>query len=1008
MNSKLKTKNCFSAGSALILTVVLTTLLAIVGVAFVLVARVDKTATSAIAENKQLNLAVDSVVATICQQLAEDVPGMQPAQEYYDYPGYTRAPGVDGTLFTPDDVVSGDAWLASLEPRIDDNGTPGDLTDDVYYWPQISDIYEAVPGWRVGLLEWYGVQDTWRESAPYGDKFLPHLLRARIIAEANSVSGAFDTNPASTYLPIDFGGPADADGDGVADSRWVAVPNMTSKGRDIYTAVRIVDNGGMLNVNTAYKFDPNNPGPNGEYVDGSSQMQINLMALAERGTTYLPQEESNRLLGFRGGSAVEPNDIKAYEYNVVCRYDRPADPYTPFDISDELELKNRFFIKNLRTSTRLKECWTDAYKVGVYTPFDVNIPNWFVRVFPVDPNIYSYRHISTTYNMDRIIDPNGLKMFNINGIDPVTGPDVDGLYKAIKDGILAANVPVDPCAVAAQAAVNIKDYVDNEQPDQITAYTAGGTTYYGFERPCIYISELAYSIVENPREPDKYYRSYAIELHKPYFEDDLPAGGQWVLAIDDNQKYSVSWSGISRFHILLAEDANAPLGPLIDFNDITPTQGPRPQNGARAAELVGTDFFWPAIPEANSYDMYLGTDFNFVANANGDSGTGIGPEFIIRHIGTNMLGSLGLDPNTDYYWRVDAIDDANNVIAGDVWSFSTSEPVPQYFSGFFGPGSRIQLSRLVAQTGGYITVDWMVVPPFDPNVPEVVSFQRDIAPLRVIKRLWSDLSPPMPPPTLGYNNFFTRNDVAGIQYFPANRAFRNVGQIGKVFRVYAYDDFNEFTNEEQVKTDLSLPVFQQVFKYLTRFDPTADGVDNDGDGLGQGTTDGKELKVAGRININTAPWYVIAQLPWVSRVLPGPPPTPNYDLARAIADYRDINGPFTSTGELNRVVDPNVYRSIDYYARPDGLADGDQLTFPDLSAGDGVADDFEERDLIFARISDLVTVRSDVFTAYILVRIGTDGPQKRVIAILDRSDVYPRPAGGRVKIRALYQVPDPR
>ena len=62
--------------------------------------------------------------------------------------------------------------------------------------------------------------------------------------------------------------------------------------------------------------------------------------------------------------------------------------------------------------------------------------------------------------------------------------------------------------------------------------------------------------------------------------------------------------------------------------------------------------------------------------------------------------------------------------------------------------------------------------------------------------------------------------------------------------------------------------------------------------------------------------------------------------------------------------------------------------------------------MIFARISNLVTVRSDVFTAYILVRIGSDGPQKRVMAILDRSNVYS--GDGKVRIVALHPVPDPR
>jgi hypothetical protein len=84
----------------------------------------------------------------------------------------------------------------------------------------------------------------------------------------------------------------------------------------------------------------------------------------------------------------------------------------------------------------------------------------------------------------------------------------------------------------------------------------------------------------------------------------------------------------------------------------------------------------------------------------------------------------------------------------------------------------------------------------------------------------------------------------------------------------------------------------------------------------------------------------------------------------------------------------------------------DLTTFPDLTPGDGAGGDFEERDIIFSRISNLITVRSDVFTAYILVRIGIDGPQKRCIAILDRSNVYS--SSGKVRIVALHPVPDPR
>jgi hypothetical protein len=272
----------------------------------------------------------------------------------------------------------------------------------------------------------------------------------------------------------------------------------------------------------------------------------------------------------------------------------------------------------------------------------------------------------------------------------------------------------------------------------------------------------------------------------------------------------------------------------------------------------------------------------------------------------------------------------------------------------------------------------------------------------------------------------------------ANDKFVTVGDIARVLTVGPSPDPNDMIgvkltaepNEESVRLNLQNAAFQQIFNYLTVFDPTQDNIDNDGDGEIDETDPNKtlELKVPGRININTAPWYAIAQLSWVSQRKGG---YNNTALAEAIVAYRDkletpvnYSGPtgrgdatginnireelgFESIGELNFVIgglDEN-YR-IDYYK----LVSGDLTGFPDLtpggSAGDGAPDDFEERDVIFARISNLVTVRSDVFTAYILVRIGTDGPQKRVMAILDRSDVYPD--GGKVRIIALHPVPDPR
>jgi hypothetical protein len=117
------------------------------------------------------------------------------------------------------------------------------------------------------------------------------------------------------------------------------------------------------------------------------------------------------------------------------------------------------------------------------------------------------------------------------------------------------------------------------------------------------------------------------------------------------------------------------------------------------------------------------------------------------------------------------------------------------------------------------------------------------------------------------------------------------------------------------------------------------------------------------------------------------------------------------THALANKSDPNVPYNYSYDIRKYGRdielgSDKDQLMLPDLTPGDGAENDFEERDLIFSRISNIVTVRSDVFTAYILVRIGADGPQKRVLAILDRSQVTN--PGDKVRILALHPIPDPR
>ena len=121
-------------GSALILVIVLTVLLSIIGIVFVMVARIDEMATLAVAGNRNLEDGVQTVVSRIEAVLVDDLFG------------FNRMAGlVDGTMNNEAyDFPGGgaDPWLASLEPfGTDFLGTPLDATDDMYQWRHITNLY---------------------------------------------------------------------------------------------------------------------------------------------------------------------------------------------------------------------------------------------------------------------------------------------------------------------------------------------------------------------------------------------------------------------------------------------------------------------------------------------------------------------------------------------------------------------------------------------------------------------------------------------------------------------------------------------------------------------------------------------------------------------------------------------------------------------------------------------------------------------------------------------------
>ncbi|MHC4773420.1 MAG: hypothetical protein ACYS8S_07610, partial [Planctomycetota bacterium] len=210
-------------GSALILVVVVTVLLAVVGVMFLMVSRASEMETGAVVQSKDLDNAVDSVVAKINEVLVEDLFGNNDI-----------IIDGDGSDETFDAARPNDSWICSLEPKQDGigpDGSSGNADDNWLWWPHITDLWNRfnvpVPPaptdyQQVSLDDGSGTTTWWKPKKP---------LETMIYDQA------------------------DADGDGVADSRWVPVPGLTSsRGEPIFAAVRIIDNCAMLNLNTAHCF----------------------------------------------------------------------------------------------------------------------------------------------------------------------------------------------------------------------------------------------------------------------------------------------------------------------------------------------------------------------------------------------------------------------------------------------------------------------------------------------------------------------------------------------------------------------------------------------------------------------------------------------------------------------------------------------------------------------------------------------------------------------------------
>lgn len=143
------------------------------------------------------------------------------------------------------------------------------------------------------------------------------------------------------------------------------------------------------------------------------------------------------------------------------------------------------------------------------------------------------------------------------------------------------------------------------------------------------------------------------------------------------QDINANWSKVTYLELMVVVNANSAdyTGWVWFYLDNMRLSGggitlnPKPASGAKDVDNK-TKLSWTAGSHAVTHNLYLGASSAAVANANGASD----PTVTFVQVTGNSFDPNGLKFNTQYFWRVDAVNDvsADSPWKGAVWNFTTA------------------------------------------------------------------------------------------------------------------------------------------------------------------------------------------------------------------------------------------------------------------------------------------------------------------------------------------------
>ena len=449
----------------MILVVVLTVLLSLIGLMFILASRIEQATSLSANVDRDLSAGVDSVVDRVNKVLVDDLFGRDRKARLCDGTSEFQKPWktalVNEAYDSAQNMNDSDLWLSPVEPEyFNNNGAipplpDPDITNDTVNWLHPTDLY-------------YDVKGIYDDSTP-GLPSFSGIVGGQTLEDS---SGVPNVSGMKNLIA------ADADGDGVWDSVWIKLPNISSaKGQPLYSAVRIIDNCAMLNLNTAFKQDA---ASEGQYLSAVDYERF--LRSRDRdpiGGANGPSDVSDpdsirksRLPGNMPGTYQET--VASYHTNVIERIENPyyrdqntniQYGYRLFDLADELEIRNRYLLTSIfvgrferediayetfdlhrggSATGNLKGQLPQAYVKRV--PFDdASFNDWKWRVNPANfddasgayfdtPSgvdyrwAYDRRHVCTFYSFDRNIR---------SGQDLVLDPVIEALRTAYEQEVNA-------------------------------------------------------------------------------------------------------------------------------------------------------------------------------------------------------------------------------------------------------------------------------------------------------------------------------------------------------------------------------------------------------------------------------------------------------------------------------------------------------------------------------------------------------------------------------------------